>query len=1017
MNDAPNYDIAVVVPLEEELAAFFEIFPTVNDLSTDKRLIHEFDTGSPNVSGIVTHQNGMGSSEALSATTEVLIRFNIKLVVCFGIAGAFSKDLLLGDVCYSGSIYDVLDNSSFEDTETDDGILRFSPTNYSTPDELTTAINFCRTQPATKDLYEYWQKSRDPKYESLAPSGIPKKNGDLSGRNFIKTHNGSIVCGSLSKSKQYQESLQSLDRKLLAIEMESGGVFKAAKEQGVPAINVRGISDYADANKSKVDGFPDSNFRELAASNAASFLKFQFGSKYFLRWLEATSPKATYTHVSEVESIESKSQNLTNQIIEEIREALNDLCPEYRVDEKDYRLPAPRIRPMAKGGAGKIENPVHISDVLLTKSRISIQTPNYYPDQSLPWVIAHNLIECEIEEKSVLPIVVNASSIRGKSYTIEKVSGKAISSLNVENTMSVIYILYNIPYDSNNKLRLIYDQIKNHDKASFLFISEHNVGLVKYQEFQKNTASSPFNVCPISFEEILFFVQKKFGMQISEASVIANRLKNTFSKFNISAHPTYFAGISKESLISLLQANRRSEFIQLAVDGFLSFVVLEDNQEVSLSRTTRSKFLRNLSVEINCEKINFDQPKLIEFTKNFAKEYDYDISPIEFIQSFRSHGILYFDQSDNVAFSLPFIERYLLAVELSKNETLASSYFQIGSEDFDKETFALYCEIGPSKAIVDHVLGCLDEISEKYILEDPKENSLFHIEMRGAESLSLQNIGRLEKRLKDASVAIVEGFDNTGEKQNLLDMNENIQKAYAGFKEKKLEHDENENDERISHRELMIVSEVWVASVTMLGAAAEHLNAEVKRELSGGIVNLGSTFISKFTDHVKNIDFQELKEFLSRPGNLKDFPCEISEKEKVKLISDLVDIIQYSSIGYPLYVILGYLCEHARQKVLSLTLRKIDKLEGLDEILLSSWLFDIDGTNGKRRVTRALSDLPPSNFLRITLANHYLNRVNWSLWEKEHRLTMLDVAEKLLQSAKIRIDKGKILRSIDAANV
>jgi hypothetical protein len=70
-----------------------------------------------------------------------------------------------------------------------------------------------------------------------------------------------------------------------------------------------------------------------------------------------------------------------------------------------------------------------------------------------------------------------------------------------------------------------------------------------------------FQLSGVSFLEIAHFVQKNFGMTGSEAEVIALRLRDTFRSFDLSAHPTHFAGISRGIVSALLQANRRAELI------------------------------------------------------------------------------------------------------------------------------------------------------------------------------------------------------------------------------------------------------------------------------------------------------------------------------------------------------------------------------------------------------------------------------------------------------------------------
>src|SRR5689334_7861321 len=100
-------------------------------------------------------------------------------------------------------------------------------------------------------------------------------------------------------------------------------------------------------------------------------------------------------------------------------------------------------------------------------------------------------------------------------------------------------------------------------------------------EFVTQLAADVFEICDISFLEISYFIQKNFSMTGTEAQVIALRLRDIFNEFSLAAHPTYFAGIPRETLSALLQANRRAELIQLAVDGFLTIVVAEDLSDVN----------------------------------------------------------------------------------------------------------------------------------------------------------------------------------------------------------------------------------------------------------------------------------------------------------------------------------------------------------------------------------------------------------------------------------------------------
>ena len=146
-------------------------------------------------------------------------------------------------------------------------------------------------------------------------------------------------------------------------------------------------------------------------------------------------------------------------------------------------------------------------------------------------------------------------------------------------------------------MNFLESEVKKHYYAKFLFVTRSDPNIVAQSEFCVSISADIFELSPISFAAITHFIQKYFSMNNNEAEVIALRLKRMFEQFDLTAHPTYFAGIMKDTLAALLQANRRAELVQLAVDGFLTFVVADNKADVTLSRTTRACFLRSLAVK------------------------------------------------------------------------------------------------------------------------------------------------------------------------------------------------------------------------------------------------------------------------------------------------------------------------------------------------------------------------------------------------------------------------------------
>ena len=78
---------------------------------------------------------------------------------------------------------------------------------------------------------------------------IQDKKGQNPQKPLPKSMGGTIVCGVVSAGNNYNDKLKQIDRKVLAIDTESGGIFSVTTRKNVEALTIRGISDYADKKK------------------------------------------------------------------------------------------------------------------------------------------------------------------------------------------------------------------------------------------------------------------------------------------------------------------------------------------------------------------------------------------------------------------------------------------------------------------------------------------------------------------------------------------------------------------------------------------------------------------------------------------------------------------------------------------------------------------------------------------------------------------------------------------------
>lgn len=1014
------FDIALVVPLEEELIQVLSLFLSKENRSTPTVLCHVVDSGNPNVTMIVVQQQGMGKTHATNAANFVLDRYDVGLMVCLGIAGTLSDDLRLASVCYSGKIADVLDNNKITDVEKDsdddpdDAETEFSPHHYETPDVFTHALGFARTQPDVRPAYLSWQERRQVAAETAVPFEVPAPGGKSERIGKPCSLPGVIVCGMVSKSKVYNDKLRKIDRAVLAVETESGGVFAQAKYHGdFAAMSIRGISDYADKDKKRLEEASKGAVRDLAAANAASFLYFQITENHYFQ--EALSSRKIGRQAPLPFSNGQKDLGLLVKTLEaigqEIDDALRKLSPEYKLQEKGYRLPIPRIR-QTPGGDGTDENqePVGVKETLTRKDRIVLSIPRTYPDQSLPWVIASELLTAEFDDRQAVPVVIDGEAIRGKQSTFVGAVTHDIAELQNLEGARLVFIVENTPFAFKHRIEAILDEIDKYPDAKCVFIARGDDALIGESTFASRSAATHYDSCSISFLEIAHFIQKNFGMSGGDSEVIAKRLRDTFSRFRLDAHPTYFAGIPRETLSALLQANRRAELIQLAVDGFLTFIVAGDNADVNLGRTTRARFLRSLALEMHLEKRTFDQAALIAFTKEFADRHDFDINPLSFIRGFQDQGILHFE-SDRARISLPFIESYLLAVELSSKPTEAERYFVI-SDDFDFSAFDLYAEIGASHVMFQRVCDALEASIRELREKNPGEYILLSEEISPSTIKKRDAAERLKKKLQSAVDAVKKGANNLEEKQKLLDLQDRVREEAGRQRENRDEEADQSWAERIEPLNRMGLA--WTVATVLLGAGAEHLEAGDKRKLSALLVNGAAVFIDEWSRVQAEMDFDGLRAAITTDEALNDMPGPDDLEEKRKFVTGLIDIFEYTAMADPVRKIMTFLCEQARQRVLSTSVDAAEVSGVMERLIKGTWLIDIDPDRGRRPLRDAMRGLPRATFLRMTMVSHYMTRMYWAHGKKDDKLALLDAADEMLKPLEIDLNKARLKRLIES---
>ena len=877
--------------------------------------------------------------------------------------------------------------------------------------------------------YEQWQEERFARARDLGLTQISDAKGKNSTEARPDTMSGTLACGAVSATNNYNEKLKQLDRKILAIETESGGIFSVADQYKVHALTIRGISDYADQNKTALEQSTKDKVRILAAENAASFLKLQIDNDKFLQRIRdiddlngrANNDASPYNNDKTLEELVIEGHHV-------IDAKLRELSPEYRLHAKVYQMPLPSIiRNQPESSADYSSEVVHdIVDCLRAESHIYIGLDKSYPDKSVPWVIADHLIRSEIDGVQLLPVVISGEDVKPPQYTIELAAPSVFSNANGDNEKQIVVIFDGIPVSKKTRAKYIIEQVNIHKGTKFIFVDRTEANFFMQTEFALAVSATAYRLCEVSFSQMAYFIQRNFEMNGSESEVVARRLRDTFKKFYLNAHPSYFAGIPKETLTALIRANRRTELMQLGVDGFLSFLVAGDPAKISLSRTTRSKFLRQLVVEMNVNKKLFDEEALIKYTKDFAEKYDFAIQPLRFIEEFIKSGILYFDDN-RLRIAIPFIESFLLAQELAANPDIARDYFSLDDYDFDLYTFDLYCEIQPCEGLVNDII----ELLENSVVQNRiDQHILLSNRIDPATLIATDKIGALQKKIATAARDIIEEKNTTVEKQRLIDIAERVSERTSRSGAEAFQNDEDDsetddeesdydesNDTQDKIKRLSDLSFASMVGILLVGYGAEHLDANTKRKLCTLVIQNSAILIDKWTEFNNYIDFSDIERDLTSEEFIdeimKKYPSDTKHSRIKSLISDYLHLMKFMFVTDPFRKVVGGLGEHAKNPVIGRSLSAISVDGEFENLLRAIWISDLEIDADNTELSGIAKILPKKSLIRICVSEHLLMQVYWRHSSKKHRLKLLDIAEKTLERVSLGFDKEAIRKAIE----
>jgi hypothetical protein len=536
-------------------------------------------------------------------------------------------------------------------------------------------------------------------------------------------------------------------------------------------------------------------------------------------------------------------------------------------------------------------------------------------------------------------------------------------------------------------------------KLPVLVISRAEQPTDRIDVFKEHLGLIDFSTAPAPLQEVAAYLEAAFEMGSDEADAVATRLDETFSKFRLHTHPAYFVGINETAIEALIQANHRAELIQLAVGGLLSFVVALDTSPVPLQRTTREEFLTDLAYEIRVKLRSFSKLNLKAYVTSFATHKALEVDADQFLEGFFKVGLLA-EVDDEIIFPVQYLEAYLLAERLRTDAAAALDYFNPENETFDYFAFDLYVERGGSSDVCRRVC----EFSRSALDDCSSDENVFDAKMVRPRVLENPHLLIHAAKQLNESVTTIAGPSNAlearAEKQRLVDTRQAVRGQVASRDPMKVDDAPSVRPPDFVRLDRLSRASTLLAS--LIGAGAERLSGDEKREIARLIVKVFERFLHHWTENRLGIDIGGLRDDLMDDDKVREiidqfeiYVEDIDEFRDSFLV--FLDDQEVRLLSGPAYSLFSKLSQQAGVRSLLPIFKDIDADNIVEKIFRDVWLMDVEHGTGKRALKESLAQYKGSPLLRLAITTHLMNRVFWHHWQRESRNDFVEVARYSLK--------------------
>jgi hypothetical protein len=165
--------------------------------------------------------------------------------------------------------------------------------------------------------------------------------------------------------------------------------------------------------------------------------------------------------------------------------------------------------------------------------------------------------------------------------------------------------------------------------------------------------------------------------------------------------------------------------------------------------------------------------------------------------------------------------------------------------------------------------------------------------------------------------------------------------------------------------------------------------------------------------HFITVDLSEVKAKIIADQDFREHLRVNDDKEYESIVSALVDFVEFLTLSNPMDRVFDHLPDRASHQIVGNSVAKVTTDDQIEDLVRLVWLTNINASQGKYDLIKAIQALPKVHFLRGTLTSILMLRVKWKVSDHDTRMALLDAADAAIKPYNPHLDKGEIMRFVE----